>query len=88
MFIKSESEKKFFYYEKKTDIKKFEKKIDFKISKNQILLNFRNGIRLFAKISKFIKKNSGGLLLIDYGYTDKKMKILFKQSQIINLPIF
>ena len=27
-----------------------------------------------AKISKFIKKNSGGLLLIDYGYTDKKMK--------------
>ena len=25
-------------------------------------------------ISKIIKKNTGGLLLIDYGYTEKKMK--------------
>ncbi len=32
------------------------------------------GLNYLAKISKFIKKNSGGLLLIDYGYTDKKMK--------------
>ena len=75
MFIKSESEKKFFYYEKKTDIKKFEKKIDFKISKNQDFIEFSEmGLNYLAKISKFIKKNSGGLLLIDYGYTDKKMK--------------
>ena len=75
MFIKSESEKKFFYYEKKIDIKKFEKKIDFKISKNQDFIEFSEmGLDYLAKISKFIKKNSGGLLLIDYGYTDKKMK--------------
>ena len=74
-FIKSESEKKIFYYEKKTDIKKFEKKIDFKISKNQDFIEFSEmGLNYLAKISKFIKKNSGGLLLIDYGYTDKKMK--------------
>ena len=26
------------------------------------------------KISKVVKKNNGGLLLIDYGYSDKKMK--------------
>jgi len=74
-FIKSESEKKIFYYEKKIDIKKFEKKIDFKISKNQDFIEFSEmGLNYLAKISKFIKKNSGGLLLIDYGYTDKKMK--------------
>ena len=74
-FIKSESEKKIFYYEKKIDIKKFEKKIDFKISKNQDFIEFSEmGLDYLAKISKFIKKNSGGLLLIDYGYTDKKMK--------------
>ena len=74
-FIKSESEKKFFYYEKKTNIKKFEKKINFKISKNQDFIEFSEmGLNYLAKISKFIKKNSGGLLLIDYGYTDKKMK--------------
>ena len=74
-FIKSESEKKFFYYEKKTNIKKFEKKINFNISKNQNFIEFSEmGLNYLAKISKFIKKNSGGLLLIDYGYTDKKMK--------------
>ncbi len=74
-FIKSGSEKKIFYYEKKIDIKKFEKKIDFKISKNQDFIEFSEmGLDYLAKISKFIKKNSGGLLLIDYGYTDKKMK--------------
>ena len=74
-FIKSESEKKFFYYEKKTNIKKFEKKINFNLSKNQNFIEFSEmGLNYLAKISKFIKKNSGGLLLIDYGYTDKKMK--------------
>ena len=40
-FIKSEMKKKtFFYYEKKINIKKFEKKIDFKISKNQDFIEF------------------------------------------------
>ena len=32
------------------------------------------GLNYLKNISKIIKKNSGGLLLIDYGYTDKKMK--------------
>ena len=74
-FIKFESKKKFFYFEKETNIKKFEKKINFKISKNQDFIEFSEmGFSYLAKISKFIKKNSGGLLLIDYGYTDKKMK--------------
>ena len=74
-FIKFESKKKFFYFEKETNIKKFEKKINFKISKNQDFIEFSEmGLNYLVKISKFIKKNSGGLLLIDYGYTDKKMK--------------
>ena len=74
-FIKSESKKKFFYFEKKTNIKKFEKRINFNISKNQDFIEYSEmGFNYLAKISKFIKKNSGGLLLIDYGYTDKKMK--------------
>ena len=32
------------------------------------------GINELKKITKIISKNTGGLLLIDYGYTDKKMK--------------
>ena len=60
---------------KKFDMKKFEKKIKFKISKNKILLNILIlGINYLKNISKIIKKNKGGLLIIDYGYFDKKMK--------------
>ena len=67
--------KSFFILKKKTNIKKFEKKINFKISKNQDFIEFSEmGLNYLAKISKFIKKNTGGLLLIDYGYTNKKMK--------------
>ena len=32
------------------------------------------GLNYLKEISKIIKKNTGGLLVIDYGYTDKKMK--------------
>ena len=32
------------------------------------------GLNYLKDISKIIKRNSGGLLLIDYGYTNKKMK--------------
>ena len=32
------------------------------------------GLNYLKYICNIIKKNSGGLLLIDYGYTDKKMK--------------
>ncbi|MDC0061094.1 SAM-dependent methyltransferase [Candidatus Pelagibacter sp.] len=63
------------FFEKKTDIRKIEKKINFKISKNQSFIEFsENGLDYLRKISKIIKRNEGGLLLIDYGYLDKKMK--------------
>ena len=81
--------KKAFFFEKKIDIKKIEKKIKFKISHNQNFIEYSElGLNYLKDISKIIKKNTGGLLLIDYGYTDKKMKNTFKQYQIINLPIF
>ena len=53
----------------------FEKKIKFKISKNQNFIEYSHtGINYLKDISKIIKKNKGGLLIIDYGYLDKKMK--------------
>ena len=66
------------------------KKLNFKISKNQNFIEYsETWIKLFKNISKIIKKNSGGLLIIDYGYTEKKMKnTLTSNFQIINLPIF
>ncbi len=61
--------------EKKVNIKKIEKRINFKISHNQNFIEYSGvGLNYLKSISKIIKKNKGGLLLIDYGYTEKKMK--------------
>ncbi len=74
-FINFENPKKPFFLEKNIDIKKFEKKINFKISQNQNFIEYSElGLSYLKDISKIIKKNTGGLLLIDYGYTDGKMK--------------
>ena len=74
-FVNLKSKKKAYFYEKKIDIQKFEKKINFKISKNQNFIEYSEiGFNYLNEISDIIKENSGGLLLIDYGYTDKKMK--------------
>ena len=64
-----------FFYEKKINIKKVEKKINFKISDNQNFIEYSNlSLNYLKTISKVIKNNTGGLLIIDYGYTEKKMK--------------
>ena len=61
--------------EKKIDINKIEKKLNFKVFQNQDFVEYSDlGIDYLKKISQIIKKNTGGLLLIDYGYSDEKMK--------------
>ena len=74
-FVKFESNKKAFFFDKQTNIKNIEKKINLTISKNQNFIEYSElGLNYLKKISKIIKKNTGSLLLIDYGYTDKLMK--------------
>ncbi len=74
-FVKFEDRNKSYFYEKKIDIKKIEKKINFKISLNQNFIEYSElGLNYLKNISKIIKNNTGGLLLIDYGYNEKKMK--------------
>jgi len=74
-FINLNRQGKHFFFEKKTNIRKIEKKINFKMFQNQNFVEYSElGLNYLKDISKIIKKNSGGLLLIDYGYTDKKMK--------------
>jgi cyclopropane-fatty-acyl-phospholipid synthase len=74
-FINFEKHNKYYFFEKKINIKKIEKKINFKISENQNFIEYSDiTFNYFKTISKIIKKNNGGLLLIDYGYTEKKMK--------------
>ena len=74
-FVNLKNPSKPFFFEKKVDIKKIEKKINFKISHNQEFIEYSElGLNYLKSISQIIKKNTGGLLIIDYGFTEKKMK--------------
>ena len=78
-FVKFESNKKAFFFDKKTNIKNVEKKINLTISKNQNFIEYSElGLNYLKEISKMIKKNDGGLLVIDYGDSNKKMKNTLK----------
>ena len=74
-FVNINERKKPFLLQKKINIKKIEKKIDFEISKNQNFIEYSEiGLIYLKNIFKIIKKNTGGILIIDYGFTDGKMK--------------
>ena len=58
-----------------SNIKKIEKKVQFKISKNQTIIEYSPlGMEYIKKIAKKINNKKGALLIIDYGYIEEKMK--------------
>jgi len=58
-----------------SDIKKIEKKIGFKISNNQKVIEYSPiALKYLKNISKKINNNRGALLIIDYGYLEDEMK--------------
>ena len=68
------SNKKISFEKKKIDIKTLNKKFNFKISLKQNFIEYSPLALVYLKnILKFIKKNYGGILIIDYGYFAKKM---------------
>ena len=74
-FVNFGNENKAFFFDKRADIKKIEKKINLKISHNQDFIEYSElGFKYLKDISHIIKENTGGLLMIDYGYTEKRMK--------------
>ena len=78
-YVNFKNKKKAFFNKKSFNMKKFEKEIGYNISKNQKFIEYSLiGISYLKKIAKIIKKNSGGLLIIDYGYMEKKMKNTLK----------
>ena len=78
-FVKVEGKQKSYIFEKKIDISEIKKKINFNIFKNQNFIEYSElGFKYLEDICEIIKKNNGGLLLIDYGYTNKKMKNTLK----------
>jgi len=74
-FVDLSNTKKNYFFDKKTDIKKIEKKINIKISNKQEIIEYSpTGIKYLSNIAKIIKKNNGGMLIIDYGYNEVKMQ--------------
>ncbi len=74
-FVNIQNKKKAFFFDKKIDMRKFEKKIKYKISDKQNFIEYSELSFYYLKeISKIIKKNKGGLLIIDYGYFEEKME--------------
>ena len=78
-YVIFKNKKKVFFNEKIFNMRKFEKEIGYDISKNQKFIEYSLvGVSYLEKITDIIKKNSGGLLIIDYGYMEKKMKNTLK----------
>ena len=62
------------FTEKKTNIEKIEKKLNFNISKRQNVIEYSPESFTYLKsICEIIKKRNGGILIIDYGYLSPKM---------------
>ena len=74
-YVKFIDAKKIEYSDIPFDIKKFEKKIEFKISYKQKFIEYSPlANQYLKKIVSNIKSNNGGILIIDYGYVNKTMK--------------
>ena len=73
--IKKNNINKFEFVNVITNIKNLEKKIEINLSKNQKIIEFSPLTYDYLNIiSKKINTFQGGLLIIDYGYLQKKMK--------------
>ena len=74
-YIKFTSLKKMEYVDLPFDMLKFEDKIKYKISYKQKFIEYSPLTTNYLKIiTKKIKRNGGGILIIDYGYTNKEIK--------------
>ncbi len=73
--IKIEAKKKLSFTKKIIDIKALDKKFNYKISLNKDFIEYSPlALKYLDQILKKIIKNKGGLLIIDYGYFNEKMK--------------
>ena len=77
------------FFDVKIDIKKIEKIVGYKISKNQDFLEISyDAMKYINIISNKINKFGGGILIIDYGYIEEKMKNTLRGIQnhkIVNI---
>ena len=81
-FVELQDSKKAKFKEQKINIKKIEESLDFEISKNQNIIEYSpEAFKYLETICDIIQKNSGGILIIDYGYLSSKM---YETLQAVN----
>jgi NADH dehydrogenase [ubiquinone] 1 alpha subcomplex assembly factor 7 len=74
-YVKLNNKKDIEYFDIPFDMQKFEHEIKFKISHGQNFIEYSPLANKYLKtIINKIKHNNGGILIIDYGYFEKKMK--------------
>ena len=74
-FVNIKDEKNAEFKEQLIDIKNIEQNLKFEISKDQEIIEYSpSSFEYLKDISNLIKNNDGGLLIIDYGYLNLKMK--------------
>ncbi len=81
-FVHIKDPKKAEFKEEKIDIEKIEENLNFEISKNQNIIEYSpDTFKYLRIICDVIEKNDGGILIIDYGYSDSKM---YETLQAVN----
>ena len=74
-YVKFNNQIKSEYLDIPFDIKKLEEKIKFKVSLKQNFIEYSPlALKYLKDITNKINLNNGGILIVDYGYLDKKMK--------------
>ncbi len=74
-FVDLKEEEKAEFKEQSTDIKIIDQKLNFEISKDQEIIEYSPmSFEYLNNICNLIKKNDGGILIIDYGYLNFKMR--------------
>ena len=86
-FVKLDKKNNKYFINISFDIKKIEKKVGFKISNNQKIIEYSPiALEYLKDISKKINNKKGALLIIDYGYLEDSMKdtlIAIRKHKII-----
>jgi len=74
-FVNLKDEKNAKFNEQPINIKDIDKDLGFEISKDQEIIEYSpSSFEYLKDISNLIKKNDGGILIIDYGYLNLKME--------------
>ena len=74
-FVNLKDEKNAEFNEQPINIKDIDKDLGFEISKDQEIIEYSpSSFEYLKNISNLIKKNDGGILIIDYGYLNLKME--------------